>query len=120
MESYDVFDSLEGGDFLFIDSSHELRVGNDVARIVCDIIPRLKPGIVLHLHDIFLPYEYPRHFALANPAWGEQYIIHALMQGRWCETLWPGYYLQRARPEMAAKLPFLNSGQAQSFWLILK
>ncbi|MEO8001488.1 MAG: class I SAM-dependent methyltransferase [Arenimonas sp.] len=120
IESYEVFESLEAGDFLFIDSSHELRVGNDVARIVCDIIPRLKPGVVLHFHDIFLPYEYPRKFAFEYPSWSEQYILHALMQGRECDVIWPGYYLQRAKPEVAEALPFLKSGQAQSFWLVLK
>jgi len=120
IENYEVFENLEAGDFLFIDSSHELRVGNDVARIVCDIIPRLKPGVVLHFHDIFLPYEYPRKFAYEYPTWSEQYILHALMQGRLCDVIWPGYYLQRAKPEIVKQLPFLSSGQAQSFWLILK
>lgn len=120
LDNYDVFQDMEAGDFLFIDSSHQVHVGNDVARIVCDIIPRLKPGVVIHFHDIFLPYEYPPAFAYEYPDWGEQYLVHALMQGRACDILWPGHYLQKARPELLEALPFLAAGQAQSFWLVLK
>jgi len=120
IENYEIFQNLQPGDFLFIDSSHQVHVGNDVARIFCDIIPRLKAGVVIHIHDIFLPYEYPPAFAYDYSNWGEQYLLHALMQGRPCEILWPGYYLQKSRPELAKTLPFLSQGRAQSFWLLLK
>ncbi len=120
IENYEVFQNLQPGDFLFIDSSHQVRVGNDVARIFCDIIPRLKAGVIIHIHDIFLPYEYPTDFATEYPDWGEQYLLHALLQGRQCEILWPGYYLQKSRPDLVKALPFLSQGRAQSFWLLLK
>jgi hypothetical protein len=114
-----LFESLEPGDILFVDSSHEVRLGNDVARLFCDVIPRLKPGVALHFHDIFLPYEYPEIYADAYASWGEQYMLHVLLQSRAHELLWPGYYLQKTRPDLAQSLPFTRGGLAQSFWFRL-
>ncbi|MFZ5669657.1 MAG: class I SAM-dependent methyltransferase [Pseudomonadota bacterium] len=117
---YAVFETLEAGDVLFVDSSHEVKLGNDVARIVCDIIPRLKPGVVLHFHDIFLPYEYVEVYSRAYAGWGEQFLLHALLQGKPADLLWPGHYLQRSRPDLVATLPFMARGIAQSFWFRLR
>ncbi|WP_235754343.1 class I SAM-dependent methyltransferase [Ruegeria pomeroyi] len=55
-----VFAALEADDVLFIDSSHQVRMSNDVAHLFCRIIPALAPGVVIHVHDVFLPYEYPK------------------------------------------------------------
>ena len=107
--------SLGPGDILFIDSSHEVMVGNDVAMIFGRIIPELNPGVVIHVHDIFLPYEYPADFAHNYP-WGEQYLVQALATGRDCDVLWPGHHLQRDRKDLHDQLPFLRKGRAQSFW----
>lgn len=112
-----IFDALGPGDVLFIDSSHLVRIGNDVAHLFCRIIPRLARGVVIHVHDVFLPYEYPNRFFHDCPSWGEQYVLHALLQGGGYEMLWPGYLLQRERPELRAALPFLAQGRAQSMWL---
>ena len=49
-------------DILFIDSSHEVRVANNVAKLFCVTIPSLAPGVVIHVHDIFLPFDYPEPF----------------------------------------------------------
>lgn len=113
----DPFAALGRDDVLFIDSSHELRAGNDLAHLFCHVIPALAPGVVIHIHDIFLPYEYPRKFFFEYPSWGEQYVLHALLSGGAFEILWPGHYLQRARPDATAALPFLGQGLAQSFWI---
>lgn len=112
-----LFATLTAGDILFIDSSHQVRMSNDVAHLFCRILPELPSGVVIHVHDIFLPYEYPKRFFYDCPGWGEQYVLHALLQGGGYEVLWPGYYLQRARPDTADVLPFLNKGRAQSFWM---
>jgi hypothetical protein len=112
-----LFSGLKSGDILFIDSSHQVRMSNDVAHLFCRIIPALAPGVVIHIHDVFLPYEYPKRFFYDCPSWGEQYVLHALLQGVGYEVLWPGYYLQVARPDAIEKLPFLAKGRAQSFWI---
>ncbi|MEX0307034.1 MAG: class I SAM-dependent methyltransferase [Ruegeria sp.] len=115
-----LFDQLEPGDILFIDSSHVVRMSNDVAHLFCRIIPALKPGVVIHVHDVFLPYEYPKRFFYDCPGWGEQYMLHALLQSGFYSMLWPGYYLQQDRPDAVSALPFLKEGRAQSIWVQLK
>lgn len=119
VESVDplLFADLQAGDVLFIDSSHQLRMSNDVAHLFCRIIPALAPGVVIHVHDVFLPYEYPKRFFYDCPSWGEQYMLHALLQGGGHDLLWPGYHLQRDRADAVAALPFLAQGRAQSFWI---
>jgi hypothetical protein len=112
-----LFDSLDHGDILFIDSSHQVRMSNDVAHLFCRIIPRIAPGVLIHVHDVFLPYEYPKRFFYDCPGWGEQYVLHALLQGGGYDILWPGYFLQRSHPETENDLPFLKQGRAQSFWM---
>lgn len=113
----EVFDALEADDILFIDSSHQVRVSNDVAHLFCRILPKLSPGVLIHVHDVFLPYEYPKRFFYECPGWGEQYVLHALLQGGGYDVLWPGYYVQKERPELFETLPFLANGRAQSFWM---
>lgn len=115
-----LFSELEAGDILFIDSSHVVRMSNDVAHLFCRIIPTLKPGVVIHVHDVFLPYEYPKRFFYDCPGWGEQYMLHALLQSGAYSMLWPGYYLQQDRPDAVANFPFLAEGRAQSIWVQLK
>ncbi|MEX0286213.1 MAG: class I SAM-dependent methyltransferase [Paracoccaceae bacterium] len=110
------FESLKAGDVLFIDSSHQVRMSNDVAHLFCRIIPALSPGVVIHVHDIFLPYEYPKRFFYDCPSWGEQYMLHALLSSGGYNVLWPGYWLQRGVPDACQALPFLKEGRAQSFW----
>lgn len=119
MESVDpsLFSDLSPGDILFIDSSHQVRMSNDVAHLFCNIIPALPSGVAIHVHDVFLPYEYPKRFFYDCPSWAEQYMLHALLQGGGYEILWPGYYLQKERPDAATSLPFLVKGRAQSFWI---
>ena len=115
-----LFENLQEGDVLFIDSSHVVRMSNDVAHLFCRIIPALEPGVVIHVHDVFLPYEYPTRFFYDCPGWGEQYMLHALLQSSLYSMLWPGYYLQRERPDAVEALPFLKDGRAQSIWVQLR
>ncbi|MGQ0631415.1 MAG: class I SAM-dependent methyltransferase [Sporichthyaceae bacterium] len=55
----EVFASLASGDLLFIDSTHVSRVGSDVNRLFLEIVPALAPGVHVHVHDVFWPFEYP-------------------------------------------------------------
>lgn len=55
----DVFEELEDGDVLFIDSSHTIKIDGDVPFLVLEILPRLKKGVVVHVHDIPFPYNVP-------------------------------------------------------------
>jgi hypothetical protein len=111
------FDALSENDFLFIDSSHEVKAGNDVVRLMLEVLPRLRKGVVVHIHDILLPYDYPMDWT-RDYGWNEQYLVQAVLQGSTdFEVLWPGYHLQRAMPGFADHFPALCEGQARSLWL---
>ncbi len=74
------FEILEKGDILFIDSSHVCKTGSDVNFLYFEVLPRLKSGVLVHVHDIFLPLEYPREWVLEeNRSWNEQYLLRALL-----------------------------------------
>ena len=75
-----VFDALEPNDILFIDSSHVLKVGSDVHHLLFHVFPRLKPGVVIHLHDVFWPFEYPEDWVMSGTAWNEAYALRAFLQ----------------------------------------
>lgn len=75
-----LFDNLDAGDILFIDSSHVAKIGSDVCHILFKILPRLKPGVIIHFHDIFWPFEYPRDWVTSGRAWNEAYILRAFLQ----------------------------------------
>jgi hypothetical protein len=75
-----VFDQLEPGDVLFVDSSHVAKPGSDVNHLVFEVLPRLKNGVVIHFHDVPLPYEYPKEWVLGERRnWNELYVIRALL-----------------------------------------
>lgn len=75
-----VFTNLQAGDILFIDSSHVSKTGSDVNYICFDILPRLQAGVVIHIHDIFLPADYPKEWVLGEwRSWNEQYVVRALL-----------------------------------------
>jgi hypothetical protein len=76
----DEFAALAAGDILFVDSSHVAKTGSDVNRIYFDVLPALAPGVHIHVHDIFLPHDYPQIWALdENRSWNEQYLVQALL-----------------------------------------
>ena len=77
----EVFDQLAAGDVLFIDSSHVAKTGSDVVHQLLHVVPRLRPGVVVHVHDIFLPEDYPRGWVEAGFNWNEQYLLQALLVG---------------------------------------
>jgi predicted O-methyltransferase YrrM len=113
------YKKIEIGDFLFIDSSHEIKTGNDVVELFLNILPRLKPGVLIHIHDIFLPYEYPKEWIMQNRwPWNEQYLVQALLQGsEEYEVLWAGHYHQKTMPHFAKHFPLWQGKDASSLWL---
>src|SRR5437764_2172 len=91
-----LFETLHAGDILFIDSSHVVSVGSDVVQEYLQILPRLKPGVLVHVHDIFLPSDYPRNAVLDNLwFWSDQYLLQAFMSfNHESEILWSASALQ--------------------------
>jgi predicted O-methyltransferase YrrM len=78
--SLDHFTSLQDNDVLFVDSSHVSKAGSDLNHIVFDILPILKPGVLIHFHDISYPFEYPKEWILRGRAWNESYLLRAFLQ----------------------------------------
>jgi predicted O-methyltransferase YrrM len=117
----EVFGQLGAGDVLFVDTTHTVKIGSDVNRIVLDVLPTLAGGVLVHVHDIFLPFEYPRRFAEElGLHWAEQYLLQAFLAGnRDFEVLAAVYALCRERPEaMAAVAPTWQPGAtASAFWM---
>lgn len=108
---------LRSGDFLFIDSSHEVKTGNDVVFLLLNLLPQLPAGVFVHVHDILLPYDYRPEWSY-DYNWSEQYLMQAILAfGDTFEVVWPGHYLQRTRTDFAAHFPHLAGREAYSLWL---
>jgi hypothetical protein len=75
----DPFLELGDGDVLFIDSSHAVKTGGDVVFLYLEVLPRLAPGVIVHIHDMFLPTDYPPKWVLSGRAWNEQYLVSAFL-----------------------------------------
>jgi hypothetical protein len=73
------FSDLQAGDILFIDTSHVIKTGGDVQYLYHEIVPRLAAGVVVHIHDIFLPWDYPREWVMVGRAWNEQYLVQSFL-----------------------------------------
>lgn len=74
------FESLQSGDILFIDSSHVSCIGSDVTFEILEVLPRIRPGVLVHIHDIFLPAEYPKKWVMQwHRFWNEQYMLQAFL-----------------------------------------
>ena len=75
-----MFDQLESGDVLFVDSTHVSKLGSDVNCIFFEVFPRLKPGVIIHLHDIYAGFEYPDPWVIEGRAWNEAYLLRAFLE----------------------------------------
>jgi hypothetical protein len=109
----DTFRDLEAGDFLFVDTTHTVKLGSDVNYIVLDVLPVLAPGVIVHFHDVFLPWEYPRTwFEDMEYYWAEQYLLQAFLAFNGAfEVLLPAQALARDHPErLASAIPSFSAG----------
>lgn len=76
----ETFKDLEAGDFLFFDSTHVSKTGSDVNFLVFELLPILKSGVHIHIHDIFYPFEYPKEWVYGGRSWNEAYVLRAFLQ----------------------------------------
>lgn len=112
------FGQLSGGDILFIDSSHVSRIGSDVNQLLLEIIPSLPDGVLVHVHDIFYPFEYPPNRLLRHHAWNEAYLLRAyLNDNSRAHISWFNDYLAKFHREaVATKLPGWERNTGGSIW----
>ncbi|KAF0135203.1 MAG: hypothetical protein FD145_29 [Candidatus Saganbacteria bacterium] len=109
------FLELQENDILFIDSSHVLKIGSDVQYEYLEILPRLNKGVVVHIHDIFLPAEYPKKWVLEELMfYNEQYLLQAFLTfNDSFEILWSGSYMRLKHPDELKKA--FNSYEKSTF-----
>ena len=109
------FDDLQENDILFIDSTHIVKTGSDVVYELFEVLPRLRSGVVVHFHDVFYPFEYPREWVLVrNYSWNELYALRAFLMGNhdWEIMFFNDYFVrtERARVERDAPEILINPG----------
>lgn len=114
------FRDLEAGDILFIDSSHVAMPGTDVDFLVSRVLPTLAEGVLVHIHDIFLPDDYPADWAWRG--YNEQQVVAALLAGGGFEPIFASHYVatrmaDAVRRSVAAELPLVPGARETSLWL---
>jgi ABC-type transporter Mla MlaB component len=116
-----LFQKLEAGDVLFIDTSHVLKVQSDVVCELLEILPSLKTGVIIHIHDVFSPYDYPTDWVkkkIRLPC-NEQYGVECLLSGgQNYRVLLPLYLLWREHRSELQKLFPRGQERPHGFWFI--
>jgi len=117
-----MFKKLKENDILFIDSSHILKIESDVKYEYLEILPRLNKGTLVHIHDIFLPAEYPKKWIMKNYRfWNEQYLLQAFLAfNEAFDVLWGGNIMNISYSEkLEAAFKSYKKGKSRpgSFWI---
>lgn len=117
-----LFKALQRNDILFIDSSHIIRPQGDVLFEIQEILPQIAPGVIVHVHDIFTPFDYHEEWIFERGSlWNEQYLLEAfLSMNKSFEILVATNWLSRIRTEDLARLvPGFSrhlKAEPSSFW----
>jgi predicted O-methyltransferase YrrM len=112
----DVYGQLGPRDILFIDSTHVVKAGSDVIWLFLHVLPRLAPGVIVHVHDVFWPFGYPAAWLAQRRDWTEAYLLHAFLIGNsdWEILLFPSW-LWQCHPELVPG--HLAGHEPGSIWL---
>ena len=114
----DRFRALEANDILFIDSTHVAKVGSDVNYIFAEVLPALRPGVYVHFHDVFYPFEYPKEWIYEGRAWTEAYLLRAFLAfNRDYEIVLFTNFLERSHADRFSTMPLCLKSQGASLWL---
>lgn len=115
----DFFTQLSDGDLLFVDSTHMAKLGSDVNFLFFELLPVITPGVLVHIHDIFYPFEYPENWIRRGRCANEGYMLRAFLQynGEF-EVLLYLSYLQQVHPEVLSSLSsIIGTHAGGSFWM---
>lgn len=113
------FTSLQAGDLLFIDSSHVMKCGSDVQFLMFEVLPRLSVGVVVHFHDVFGTFEYPREWLLKGCYWNESYALRAFLSynAAWEICLLGNYAVRTFSEFFKAKMPLCLENPGGSLYI---
>jgi predicted O-methyltransferase YrrM len=114
-----LFDTLEAGDILFVDSSHVVKAGSDCQLLFSDILPRLNPGTIIHFHDVFDRFEYPPQWLREGRGWNEQYALRAFLQfnSEFRIKLYTSYLIARYREWFEKHMPNCLRNTGAQIWI---
>jgi predicted O-methyltransferase YrrM len=114
-----LFDSLDRNDILFIDSSHVVKLGSDVQYLIEVVLPRIRPGVVIHFHDVLWPFRYPFEWTLSGNAWNEAYFLRAFLQyNAVFEIEYFNSYMEVVHGDsVQSRMPLCLKGAGGSLWL---
>lgn len=116
----DIFRALGRNDILFIDSSHVGKTGSDVLDYLFRLLPCLGPNVLVQIHDIFYPFEYPKAWiADQNRSWNEAYLLRAFLHGNTSfRVLYlSDWFYKCRRPMVEARMPLCIAHRGGSLWL---
>ena len=114
------FDCLQANDVLFIYSTHIVKTCSDVVFELFEILPRLKPGVVVHFHDVFYPFEYPKDWVLKrNYSWNELYTLRAFLMGNadWEVLFFNDFFVRAEEARVARDAPAILTNPGGGLWL---
>ena len=116
------FGELEAGDILFIDTTHTVKAGGDVNRLLLEVLPTIAPGVVVHVHDFYRPFEYPRFLMESfHLFWQEHYLLQAFLAFNDAfEVLMANHALGHLRSDrLRAVIPGIREGVSpgSALWL---
>jgi Methyltransferase domain len=114
-----LFEELGPADMLIVDSTHVAKVGSDVNHLVFEVLPRLAPGVLVHVHDIYCGFEYPREWIYEGRAWNEAYVLRAfLMFNSAWEIVFYNSFMAASHPDaFVSGLPPAADSPGSSLWL---
>jgi hypothetical protein len=115
-----VFEALEANDILFIDSTHVLKTGSDVHFEFFSVLPILKPGVLVHFHDIRWPFEYPHEFIFdRNFSWNEAYALRAFLMynNKFSVIFYNSLFAAHHEALIRRTLPSFMINPGSSIWL---
>ena len=116
--SLGIFEKLEAGDILFVDSTHVAKTGSDVNHILFEILPVLKKGVLIHFHDIFYPFEYPKEWVFKGFNWNEDYIVKAfLMYNEQFQIRLFSQYLHLHHKDAFKNMPVTYKNPGGNLWI---
>lgn len=115
----EIFLALESGDLLFIDSSHVVKCGSDLHILMFEILPRLQPGVFVHFHDVFYPFDYPIDWLKAGRYWNENYFLRAFLtnNSEWNIVFFNTYVHYKFRDQIKEKMPLCIKNQGGSLYI---
>lgn len=127
LKDFDLINELEAGDILFIDNSHRCLPNSDVTVFFLETLPKLKKGVIVHIHDIYIPYDYPQF--MCDRVYNEQYLLAvALLNGSSnYDLLFPCYFISEDKELSVIMEPMWEGENTKgvekhggSFWFRVK